>query len=212
MSTIDFAMKMASLALYQRDPLHKNPGRRPPADAPGVEFRRRPKSTDVSYGRGRDASRKGADYDIYLDGQLVGHLLQEPVRYMAKGSPVAVVRPDGRLIRRLIGLKKTQAWVRSHLKLLVLTKRKNPGGARHPRNKTGIASLDKLAADPRIIEVWSERDSGDGLWALLAPGYRFDGEVRTLHEPTARELVAALRFVQWMGDEEKRLDEESERA
>lgn len=45
--------------------------------------------------------------------------------------------------------------------------------ARHPRNKTKYASLDKLAADPRIVEIWDEDE--DGIWAQLAPGYNFEG-------------------------------------
>lgn len=60
----------------------------------------------------------------------------------------------------------------------------------HPRNQTGRKSLDKLAADPRILEVWEE--GSDGYWATLAPGWNFDG-CSCIHEWTVAGMYDALR-------------------
>ena len=59
-------------------------------------------------------------------------------------------------------------------------------------NRTRYKSLDKLAADPRIVEVWDEDD--DGLWALLADGYNIDG-CSCLHEWTVKKLLAQVPFI-----------------
>jgi len=53
-------------------------------------------------------------------------------------------------------------------------------------NRTRYKTLDKLAADPRIVEVWDEDD--DGLWALLASGYNADGS-SCLHGWSVKELL-----------------------
>lgn len=70
-------------------------------------------------------------------------------------------------------------------------------------NNTGRKSLDRMAQDPRVVEVWSEEGAGrsDGrasYWAALAPGYNLDG-CSCLHEGTIRELYAALACVE-VGD------------
>lgn len=57
-------------------------------------------------------------------------------------------------------------------------------------NKTRFKSLDAMARDPRVIEIWDEED--DGIWAQLAPGYNFDGS-SCLHEWTVRALIKAWR-------------------
>lgn len=44
---------------------------------------------------------------------------------------------------------------------------------RNPKNKTKYVTLDALADDPRIQEIYDEEE--DGIWASLAPGYNVDG-------------------------------------
>lgn len=66
----------------------------------------------------------------------------------------------------------------------------------HSKNKTGRKSLNKMAADPRITEIWMEDDGfrEDGrpsYWASLAQGYNFDG-CSCIHEATIKDLYAAL--------------------
>ena len=61
-------------------------------------------------------------------------------------------------------------------------------------------TLADVKRDPRVVEVWQEDDGArfDGRpswWAALAPGYNFDG-VSTLHEPTIKDLCAALERVE----------------
>jgi hypothetical protein len=62
----------------------------------------------------------------------------------------------------------------------------------HLKNKTRYKTLNKLAEDPRIEEIWDE--GRDGLWASLAPGYNWDGS-SSIHESTAGELIEAMRGV-----------------
>ena len=57
-------------------------------------------------------------------------------------------------------------------------------------NKTRFRSLDRMAQDPRVVEIWDE--DADGIWAQLAPGYNFDGS-SCLHEWTVRDLLLAWR-------------------
>lgn len=40
-------------------------------------------------------------------------------------------------------------------------------------NRTGRRAFDRLARDPRVVDVWGEDD--DGVWAALADGYHWDG-------------------------------------
>ena len=56
-------------------------------------------------------------------------------------------------------------------------------------NNTRYKTLDKLAADPRIVEIWDEDE--DGIWASLADGYNAEG-CSCLHEWTAKELLASV--------------------
>ncbi len=64
----------------------------------------------------------------------------------------------------------------------------------HPKNKTRYKTLDKLAADPRVKEVWSEEYAGDGIWASLVPGYNLDG-CSCVHEWSAGDLVRSFGLV-----------------
>lgn len=66
-------------------------------------------------------------------------------------------------------------------------------GARNPKNKTSYRSLDRLAADPRILEIWDE--GPDGLWADLARGFNNEG-CSSLHEFTCAELIAAVQRIE----------------
>ena len=69
---------------------------------------------------------------------------------------------------------------------------------RHPR------TLAQLRADPRIREVWQEDDGcfeADGYplswWASLNPGWVTDNMESALHEPTIKDLCAALHGVSY---------------
>ena len=64
-------------------------------------------------------------------------------------------------------------------------------------------TLAALKADPRITEVWEEKDDcwadirgGRAYWATLAEGYCTDADTSTLHEPTVKRLWKALDAVQ----------------
>jgi hypothetical protein len=59
----------------------------------------------------------------------------------------------------------------------------------HPRNKTRYKTLDKVASDPRVVEVWDEGE--DGLWVELAEGFNHEG-TSGLHEYTCKDLIEAL--------------------
>jgi len=64
---------------------------------------------------------------------------------------------------------------------------------RHPQNKTGRASLDRVAADPRVKEVWEE--GSDGYWASLKEGFNAEGCI-SLHEWTCKDLINALHRIE----------------
>lgn len=55
----------------------------------------------------------------------------------------------------------------------------------HPKNKTNLKSLDKVAADSRVAKVYED---SDGLWIDLAPGYNFE-DCSAIRRDTVRELL-----------------------
>lgn len=60
----------------------------------------------------------------------------------------------------------------------------------HPKNKTRYKVLDRIAADPRVKEIWEE--GSDGIWCSLAPGYNHEG-CSGLHEWGAKKFVEHFR-------------------
>lgn len=70
----------------------------------------------------------------------------------------------------------------------------------HPKNKTGRKSLDRLCADPRVQEIWTEDDGfnekgGVSYWLLLSDDYHWD-DCSCLHECTIKDLYSAMSEVQ----------------
>jgi hypothetical protein len=65
---------------------------------------------------------------------------------------------------------------------------------RHPKNMTRYKTLDRLAADPRVIEIWDEGE--DGLWATLADDWwNWDaGGTSGVHAETVRDLLYQFRW------------------
>lgn len=61
----------------------------------------------------------------------------------------------------------------------------------HPKNKTKYKSLNKLAADPRVKEIFSEESDDNGIWVDLVPGFNFDG-CSSVHEWSCRDVIAAM--------------------
>jgi hypothetical protein len=57
----------------------------------------------------------------------------------------------------------------------------------HPKNKTTYKTLNKIAADPRVLEIWEE-DGGDGIWISLVEGYNCEG-ASCVHEWTVKALI-----------------------
>lgn len=66
---------------------------------------------------------------------------------------------------------------------------------RHPNNKTRYKSLDRIAADPRVREIWSEEGMGDGLWIDLADGWNWAG-CSCVHEWSVTELIRSFRTIE----------------
>lgn len=63
----------------------------------------------------------------------------------------------------------------------------------HPKNRTRFRSLNRLAADPRVTEIWDE--GCDGLWVSLADGFNWEG-CSCVHEYSCRDLFAAFAHVE----------------
>jgi len=72
-------------------------------------------------------------------------------------------------------------------------KRNYQNKALHPKNHTPFNSLDKLAADPRILEIWDEGE--DGIWAALVDGYNWEDCI-SLHEWTCTNLLKAAHMIE----------------
>ena len=62
------------------------------------------------------------------------------------------------------------------------------------RNRTKYSSLDRISRDPRVMEVWSEEITDDGLWISLVPGWNLDG-ASCVHEWNVKALMASFRRV-----------------
>lgn len=59
-------------------------------------------------------------------------------------------------------------------------------------NITGRKSLDRLARDARILEVWDE--GSDGYWGSLAAGFNCEG-ASVIHAWTVKDLYEQLGVV-----------------
>jgi hypothetical protein len=67
-----------------------------------------------------------------------------------------------------------------------------PTTLRHPKNKTRYRSLDKIAADSRVVEIWDEGE--DGIWVQLVDGWNWD-DVSCVHEWRVRDVLRAFRGI-----------------
>ena len=61
------------------------------------------------------------------------------------------------------------------------------------KNQTRYKSLNRFENDPRIISIWSEEESDEGLWADLANGYNSNG-CSSVHEWDLKTFTNALRY------------------
>jgi len=62
------------------------------------------------------------------------------------------------------------------------------------KNKTKYKSLNRYENDPRIVSIWSEEDTGDGLWADLAHGYVLE-HCTNVHAWSVTRLMNDIRRV-----------------
>jgi hypothetical protein len=65
----------------------------------------------------------------------------------------------------------------------------------NPKNHTGLKSLDVVAASPMVHDIVDERDTRDGIWVYLVPGFNFDG-VHCVHEDTVAAIKSAFKDVE----------------
>jgi subtilisin-like proprotein convertase family protein len=61
------------------------------------------------------------------------------------------------------------------------------------KNKTRYRSLNKIASDSRVVEIWEE--DVDGIWVLLANGYNYDG-TSVVHEWTVKNVLQSFKLVE----------------
>jgi hypothetical protein len=63
-------------------------------------------------------------------------------------------------------------------------------------NQTGCRTLDKIGADPRVREIYRQRDEGRGPWTYtLVPVFGWRGEAYGAHaivESNVRDVVRAF--------------------
>lgn len=62
------------------------------------------------------------------------------------------------------------------------------------KNKTKYKSLNRYENDCRVVSIYSEEDSDDGLWADLAKGYVLDG-CTSVHAWSVTRLMDDIRRV-----------------
>ena len=55
-----------------------------------------------------------------------------------------------------------------------------------------MAAIDAAAQQQYIESVDDERDTGDGYWVYLRPGYVFDSSTTFIHESTVADVKKAL--------------------
>lgn len=63
---------------------------------------------------------------------------------------------------------------------------------RHPKNKTRFRSLDQIAADERVVEIWDEGE--DGIWVQLVDGWNWY-DVSCVHEWKVRDVLRAFKDI-----------------
>ena len=64
----------------------------------------------------------------------------------------------------------------------------------HPKNQTRYRSLNRIAADPRVLLVWDEGD--DGIWVDLVDGWESYLGDSCVHEWTLAEVIRSFRWIQ----------------
>lgn len=67
------------------------------------------------------------------------------------------------------------------------------GNAPYSKNKTRFKSLNKIAQDPRVEEIWDE--GSDGIWIALQKGFAWEG-VHCVHEWSVKDLLVSFRSVE----------------
>lgn len=58
-------------------------------------------------------------------------------------------------------------------------------------------TLAQLSDHPWVDWISDERDTGDGIWVYLKPGFVWDGTTSHVHESTAKECCRAMADVRW---------------
>jgi len=63
----------------------------------------------------------------------------------------------------------------------------------HPKNKTKYKTLNRIASNPKVEEIWDEGD--DGLWISLSEGWNREG-CSSVHEYTVKKLISSFGCVE----------------
>lgn len=155
-----------------------------------------------------------AKYMADVTGKLQSSLVQMPTGQLPTGQPsiepmtsgvVDLPTPESYLRRTplLLGILAASALSGVAIALIrnaseekaqsSLSGRPPKSKTRHPKNKTEYATLDRIAADPRVEYIHDE--GPDGIWISLVPGYNWEG-ASSVHEWNLKDLLAAFRSVE----------------
>lgn len=63
----------------------------------------------------------------------------------------------------------------------------------NPKNKTRYKTLNRIASNPKVEEIWDEGD--DGLWISLNEGWNWEG-CSCVHEYTVKKLISSFGCVE----------------
>jgi len=66
------------------------------------------------------------------------------------------------------------------------------------KNKTRWKSLDRFENDPRVVEIWIEHED-EGIWMLLADGYKTHMGTQTLRRDNVTELLRSMWMIRKQG-------------
>lgn len=63
--------------------------------------------------------------------------------------------------------------------------------------------VERIKADPRVVDVSDERGAGDGYWVYLDYGWYYEEQgSHIIHEDTPTQCLRLMKFVKWCGCED----------
>lgn len=117
----------------------------------------------------------------------------DPQQYLRRDLTALLILGTGAVAGMALALLHRPTPARPQPSAIGLAGRPPKHKTRHPKNRTQYASLDRIAADPRVEQIHDE--DTDGIWISLAPGYNWEG-ASSVHEWNVKDLISAFKAVE----------------